>query len=307
MIRQLIVLSVLLSNIDFGYSQEPERLPAPHAVTALAEHLQVLAKAHKGKVSIAVRHLDSKEEFFFNEAATMPTASLIKLPIMVEAYLQRNENKVDFDKPITVTKEDMVQGSGILTAHFSPGITIKLRDAIHLMIVYSDNTATNLVLDQIGIAKVNKRMTSMGFPETRINAKVFKGSITSVDPERTKVWGLGSTTAKDMIDLLQMIHENKIIDKANCEEMKTHLFKCDAKEIFPRYLPASVKVAHKTGAVNQSRTSAGILYFKEGGPVALCVLTSENEDQRWTHENAGEIICAKVAKEVYDYFHQKKK
>ena len=73
-------------------------------------------------------------------------------------------------------------GSGILTEHFSDGAAFSLRDAVRLMIAFSDNTATNLVLDRVGIKSVNQRMEAWGFPNTRINAKVFRGGTTSVDP-----------------------------------------------------------------------------------------------------------------------------
>ena len=91
----------------------------------------------------------------------MPTASLIKLPVMVEAYRQAAVGKVQLDQRIELTKEDMVQGSGILTSHFSPGTTISLRDAIRLMIVYSDNTATNLVIDAIGLPATTAAMNGV--------------------------------------------------------------------------------------------------------------------------------------------------
>ena len=85
----------------------------------------------------------------------MPTASLIKLPVMVEAYFQADEGKVKLDATGDAQKDDKVPGSGILTSHFSDGATFPLARRVRLMIVYSDNTATNLVLDKIGIPSTN--------------------------------------------------------------------------------------------------------------------------------------------------------
>src|SRR5262245_11653142 len=84
----------------------------------LAAKLEPLAKAHKGKVAIAVKHLAKDETYFLNADEAMPTASLIKLPIMAEVYYQAKEGKVKLDDMLTLTKEEMVQGSGILTEHF---------------------------------------------------------------------------------------------------------------------------------------------------------------------------------------------
>jgi beta-lactamase class A len=271
----------------------------------LADRLTALAKAHKGKVAIAVKHLESGDTFLLNADEAMPTASLIKFPIMVEVYRQAKEGKVKLDEMISLTKEEMVQGSGILTEHFSPGAQFSLRDAVRLMIVYSDNTATNLVLEKIGIPSTNTLMDELKLPNTRINAKVFKGSTTSVDPVRTKKYGLGSTTAREMVELLELLHGNKLVGPEASKAMLDHLKKCDDKDKFPRFLPATVSVAHKTGSVNNSRTDAGILYFKEG-PVALCVLTDENEDKTWKQDNAGNRLCAEVAKTVHEHYSKKK-
>lgn len=260
-----------------------------------------LAKEHKGKVAVAVKHLKTGEEYYLSADEVMTTASLIKLPVMVETYWQVAEGKVKLDTTLTLKKDDKVPGSGILTQHFSDGATFPLRDAVRLMIAYSDNTATNMVLDQIGIASTNARMEKLGLKNTKINAKVFKGSTTSVDPERTKKYGLGSTTAREMVQLLEMIEGGKVVSPEACKEMVDHLKKCDSKDTFRRFLPASVALAHKTGAVNAARTEAGILYLKSG-PVALCVLTNENADQRWVVDNAGQVLLAKIARAVYEHF-----
>ncbi len=130
----------------------------------------------------------------------MPTASLIKFPVMIAAYEAVDKGKLSLDDMIELKKDDQVPGSGILTSHFSPGTKISLRDAIHLMIVYSDNTATNLVLDKLGLPATNECMERLGCPETQINSKVFRRD-TSIAPERSKKFGLGSTTARDMVKL----------------------------------------------------------------------------------------------------------
>jgi beta-lactamase class A len=172
------------------------------------------------------------------------------------------------------------------------------------MIVYSDNTATNMVLDQIGLPAMNKRMEELGFKNTKINAKVFRAD-TRLDQTRAK-YGLGSTTAREMVQLLELIESGKVVSPEACKEMLGHLRACDDREKMTRFLPAGTAVAHKTGSVNASKTDAGIIYLKSG-PVALCVLTNENEDQRWSADNAAQVLIGKVAKEVYDHFNTPQK
>jgi beta-lactamase class A len=274
------------------------------AEPSLESRLTELAKGHKGKVAIAVKHLGSGQSFYLNADEPLPTASLIKLAVMIEVYQQVAEGKIKLTDPVTLRQEDKVGGSGVLNDLFTPGLTFPLKDAVRLMIAISDNTATNLVLDKIGIAATAKHMEAWGFPNTKIHAKSFKGSTTSAFPERTKRFGLGSTTAREMCAIVEKLHRKELVNPESCTEMLQLLTLCTDTEKFPRFLPSGVKVAHKTGSVKEARTDAGILYF-DGGPVALCVLTANNADQRWVVDNEGNVFCARVAKEVYEHFKTK--
>lgn len=288
--------------------------PLAAAEPTLESRIKPIADRHKGTIAVAVKNLTTGEEFRLNADEVMQTASLIKLAIMVEAYRQLDAKKVDFAKTLTLTKDDKVPGAGVLTDHFSDGATFPLKDAIRLMIVFSDNTATNMVLDQVGIKCVNDTTSELGMPETRINAKVYKGSSTSVDPERTKKYSLGSTSANETIKLLELIHTGKAASADSCKAMLGHLEKNDDKELLVRHLPPGTKVAHKTGATNKVRTDAGIIFVpdpthtpkdkeaKRTIPVAVCVLTNENEDQRWVLDNAAQVVIADIGKAVYDHY-----
>lgn len=282
----------------------------PSAVLAqektLAARLLPLVKAHHGKVAVAVKHLDNGETFFHDADDEMPTASLIKFMIMLEVYLQAAEEKVKLTDMVTLREKDKVPGSGILTYHFSEGATFSLRDATRLMIVFSDNTATNLVIDKIGLPSTNKRMDAWGYKGTRLNAKVFLGAKTSLDPERTKKFGLGSTTARETIMLLEKVHQGKVVSPEVCKEMLGHMKKCDDKLKLKRFLPADLEVAHKSGTVSDARTDAGILYLPSG-PVAVCVLTAENQDKTWKDDNEANVVIGRIAQEVMVHYTTVKK
>lgn len=276
--------------------------PSLRAQTSLDERLEPLLQSHQGKVSVAVEHLESGNSYRKDADRPMPTASLIKFPVMVEAYRQAAEDGLDLNDPVTLTEDDKVPGSGVLTYHFSAGASFPLRDAIRLMIAYSDNTATNLVADAIGLKSTADTMERMGLPNTKLHSKVYRRD-TSVFPDRSPEFGLGSTTADEMITLLKQLHARELVSAEASEQMYEHLLNCQDEKLFKRFLPSGTKVAHKTGAVSQVRTSAGIIETP-GGPVALCVLTSENEDTRWTDDNAAERLIARVAREVYDHFNR---
>ena len=293
-------------------------LPLAAAEPTLESRIKPIAEKHKGKVAVAVKNLATGEEFNLNADEVMQTASLIKLAVMVEAYRQLDAKNLDFAKTLTLTKDDKVPGSGVLTDHFSDGATFPLKDAVRLMIVFSDNTATNMVLDQVGIKTVNDTTKELGLPETRINSKVYKRSTSSVDLARSEKYQLGSTTANETLKLLELIHTGKASSADSCKAMLGHLEKNDDKELLVRFLPEGTKVAHKTGATNKVRTDAGIFSVpdpthtpkekeaKKTIPVAVCVLTNENEDQRWVLDNAAQVVIADVGKAVYDHYAGKK-
>jgi serine-type D-Ala-D-Ala carboxypeptidase (penicillin-binding protein 5/6) len=260
-------------------------------------------KAHRGDVAIAVKHLKTGDTFEHNAEKPMPTASLIKFPVMIAAYEAARQGKLELDDMIELKNDDKVPGSGVLTGHFSAGAKISVRDAIRLMIVYSDNTATNLVLDKLGLKTTNVTMDSLGCPETRVHSKVFRAD-TSIAPERSKKYGLGSTTAEDMVTLAEHLHKGELVSAEASQQMLEHMFACDDKKKVPRSLPPGTRVAHKTGSVNASRTDAGIMETPSG-PIAFCILTTNNKDQRWTEDNEGDLFCAEVGSAIYLFFNSK--
>jgi serine-type D-Ala-D-Ala carboxypeptidase (penicillin-binding protein 5/6) len=265
----------------------------------LADKIKPLIDAHKGKVAVAIKDLKTGKSFEHNADEPMPTASLIKFPLMIAAYQAIEDGRLKFDDKITLKEKDKVPGSGILTSHFSDGATISLRDAIHLMIVYSDNTATNLVAEKVGLKAAAEQMDELDCPETKLHSLVFRRD-TSVFPERSKKYGLGSTTAADMVKLLEKLHKKELVSEKASERMLEHMYACEDKLKFPRFLP-NVKIAHKTGSINEVRTDAGLI-DAPSGPIAICVLTNENEDKSWGARNAAEILCGRIAQIAYRHF-----
>ncbi|MCA9234961.1 MAG: membrane dipeptidase [Planctomycetales bacterium] len=274
-----------------------------HAATAradLAADLTALAKAHDGDVAIALKYLPTGETFEYRADEPMPTASLIKLPLMAAVYRAIDAGRLDEQQLVTLAEEDKVPGSGILTEQFSAGLQLPLRDAIRLMIRYSDNTATNLVAGAVGLGETAQAMEELGMPETKLHSLVYRRD-TSLFPERSQKYGLGSTTAADQVALLEMLATGKLASEKSCAAMLEHLYACEAHSGLPRFLPAGVKIAHKTGAVNKVRTDAGLIDLP-GGRLAICVLTNNNADESWGDRNAAEVLCARIAERAVEQF-----
>jgi D-alanyl-D-alanine carboxypeptidase (penicillin-binding protein 5/6) len=275
-------------------------LPNKLQANDLASQIQPLIESHRGDVSVIIKNLETGETYSHNPEAVMPTASLIKFPILIELYRQAEAGSLGLDKMITLRQEDKVPGSGILTEHFEIGTQIPLVTAARLMITYSDNTATNLVLDQIGLSSTAQTMAEFGLPETQVHSKVFRRD-SSIQPARSQRYGLGSTTAKDMLSLLERLHQRTLLKPESCEAILGHLATCDDRSKLVRRLPSSVKSFHKTGAVNECRTDAG-LFKTPAGTLAMIVLTANNKDTRWTEDNEAEVLCASIGEIAVRYF-----
>ncbi len=290
----LLILVICLASTPMLHAEKP--------ADAFAQSITPMLDRHRGDVSVATKHLKTGEQFTYHADRPMPTASLIKLPVMAAAYQAVADGKVDLDVIITLKQEDMVPGSGVLTTHFSPGAKLSLRDAIQLMIAFSDNTATNLVIDQIGLPATTALMKQLGCPNTQLNSKVYLRD-TSLNLDRSKEFGLGSTTASEMLSLLELLHQGKLVSTGASAAMRDHLLACDDRSKIPRYLGADVPIAHKTGAVSACRCDAGIIE-SPAGPIAFCVLTGNNEDRSWGEENEAELLAAEFGRALYDHFNE---
>ena len=275
-------------KVHAGQDQRLERDIAP------------LVLSHQGEVAVAVRNLQTGEALVINGDRPFPTASLIKLPLMIAAYHAVDEGLLDLDKRIVLRASDKVAGSGVLTENFTEDVSLPLRDYIRLMMKFSDNTATNIVIDAVGLRATGELMEQLSLPNTKLHAKVYRRD-TSIFPERSQTFGIGSTTANEMVELLTRLHRGQLGDPTSNEAMVAHLLTCDDRSKLARHLSASTKIAHKTGAIANCRTDAGILYTKTG-PVAVCVLTNKNRDQSWSTENAANRLCAQIGRHVEQRF-----
>ena len=150
----------------------------------------------KGKVSLFAKNIDTGTTFSLAGDEPVQTASTIKIAVMVEAFARVAEQKAKWTDELVLTKEKKVGGSGILP-EFADGLRLTLRDGVMLMMVLSDNTATNLVIDTFGADAVNARMESLGLKQTRLMRRVFGGGESAEGrKEESKRFGLGRTSRK---------------------------------------------------------------------------------------------------------------
>jgi D-alanyl-D-alanine carboxypeptidase (penicillin-binding protein 5/6) len=291
----LLTLGLLLGGFQAALAVE--------SADSLDDAILPLIQAHEGTVGAAARHLGSGVEFRYQADRPMPTASLVKLPVMVAAYAAEHAGRVSLDDGLELKAGDLVPGSRVL-AKLSPGATFTLRDAIRMMIADSDNTATNLVLERIGLESVNATLDRLGLPGIRIHSPVYRRG-DSVDLPASQQFGLGRGTAAEFVRLAELIETRDLerrgeVAEGSCQEMLDHLRACEDRAMSPRDLPAGVTVAHKTGWVSGIRTDAGIIETK-AGPIAFSLLTTDNRDQRGPG-GAADDLAARFAAELVAYF-----
>ena len=270
--------------------------PAPQQQAEFQRHLEVIASRFGGKVTLAGVDLKTGERFGLDPDRPVPTASVIKLPVMVEAFYEISEGKLRWSQPVTMTAWDRVQGSGILQ-FLSPQTGLTLGDAITLMIDLSDNTAANIVIHATGIAAVNARMRQLGLKHTLLFGYVFHAR--HPETAEAKKFGLGVTTADDIVRLLTLIQHQRILTPDACDHMLKILSHQLDNDAFPRYTSAypGVTWEHKTGALNAVRNDAGIAETP-AGPIVLAGFAYDSPDHQWTADNAALLVLARLAHAV---------
>jgi beta-lactamase class A len=280
-----------------------------NVATGLLAALVALTSGYQGKVAVYATDLRTGHEVALNADTPVPTASVIKLAILFEALKQIQDGRAHFDDVLTMNKGDQVGGSGVL-ALFDTPMQLTLKDALTMMIATSDNTGTNLVIDHLGLANVDSRITWMGLKDTWLYKKVFTPPVGSM-PADQKQFGLGKTTAREMAAIMTRFASCNLNapgsvtptqpsaeDRALCDAAITMLKHQTDGNSIPRYL-TGVEVANKTGSLDDVRNDVAIVYAKNG-PIVISAFTYANADQTWTPDNAGALLIGRIAKTIVD-------
>jgi len=268
--------------------------PATARMTRLAAALDSMSAAHRGVVGYAVQVLETGERIERRGDEPFPTASLIKVPVLVALFEQVEKGAISLDDPVRVAKVDKVPGSGILQS-LHDNIEVTVRDLAHLMISISDNTATNLLLDKVPMRRVWEKMEALGLPRTKVHSKSFL-RLTSVAMDSSVKYGLGVTTPNEMARLFALLAEGKAVSPRADSTMMTLLAQTQDDVLLQRH--AAVRAAHKTGATDQVRTECTVWFARQR--IVACVLTRENQDTRWILESEPQNLMAQMGRRILD-------
>ena len=267
--------------------------PVRADTAALRRALDSIATAHHGVVGYSVIDMDNGVRMSRRGAETFPTASLIKVPILVTLYDLAAKGEISLDDPLTVLKIDQVPGSGVLQ-YFHNGAVITVRDAAWLMTTISDNTATNLLLDRIIIRRVWNKMDSLGLHNTKVHSKTFRRN-TSVAMDSSVKYGLGVTTPDEMARLFELMALGKAVNRTSDSLMLDILEHNTDQESLQRFA-GGARAAHKTGATDQVRTECSLFYLRNR--IVACVMTKENKDIRWVIDTEPQVTIARMGEAI---------
>ena len=263
------------------------------AAQSLDEQVKPIVASFKGKVSLFAKNLDTGQTYALNADERVRTASTIKIAVMIEAFARVTEGKAKWTDEVILTKEKKVSGSGIL-GELSDGLKLTLRDAVSLMMILSDNTATNLVLDVLTTDAVNARMESLGFKQIKIMRKVGSGgeSTAGKDPENKK-FGLGVATPREMVLVIEKLERGEVINPAVSKEMIDLMKREQGRNALGRSL-WNVPMASKYGALDRLRSAVGILYTKKG-KIAMAISCDEMPETMWSVDNPAYLLISRLS------------
>jgi beta-lactamase class A len=295
--RSLLAAVVALPVCALG--QGPSRPAMPRAfvradTASLHRRLDSLAATHRGVVGYSIHNLDTGERLSLRGDEKFPTASLIKVAVLVTVFDLVDRGSMSLDDRLTLSKIDKVPGAGTLQ-FMHDGLQLTVRDAAWLMSTTSDNTATNLLLDKVGIRRVWEKMDSLGLRQTRIHAKVFLARYTSVAPDSSAKYGLGVTTPNEMARLFALLAEGRAVGPRADSTMLDIVGHNEDYQMMQRHV-AGVRAPRKTGATDQVRTECALFYLQSR--VVACALTRENQDRRWLIDNEAQVTLSRIGQAV---------
>lgn len=281
----------------------------------LDRDIAAIAQAHHGRVAVFAENLKTGETASFQPDMPVQTASTIKLGILLDAAEQIRAGKATLEEKLVLNHNNQVPGSGVLAQLDTP-LVLTLKDALTLMVILSDNTATNLAIDRLGLEHINATLRAAGLKQTVLYKKVYLPPPPNMPSDQPK-FGLGKTTPREMASIMERLAECRLElgkadtappsarDQAVCAAMLHMLRNQQDRDSLPRFLQTmdtsehGSAIANKTGALNQVRNDIALIAGKNG-PIVIAAFTQDNTDQRWTPENEGELTLAKLGQAIVE-------
>jgi len=241
-----------------------------------------------GVLGVAILDLTTGQKYFLHADEVLPTASSIKIAILAELYRQAQQGKIKLGDLYTLQSSDLVGGSGIAGA-LTPGVTrLTIRDVAALMISVSDNSATNIIIDRVGMENVNTLLDSLGLTHMRLRRKMMDVKAAAEGRENI-------ATPREMAQLLEDLYRGKVLNKQMTENFFA-LLSVHKESYIPRELPEDLRIANKPGELEGVRNDSGIV-FTGNRPFVISVMTTYLRREK----DGGDAII-RIATAAYQMF-----
>ncbi len=287
----LVALAVLAATLCAVAQTPAPTEPGPLAAelhAKVARQLSRLAAEFDGVVGIAARDLSGGDRFEVNADSVFPQGSSIKIAVLIELLHQAQTGMLKLEERVEPKRSQAVGGSGVLQ-HFGDGFSaVSLQDLAVLMIVLSDNTATNILIDRVGMDNVNRTLDRLGLTHTRLQRRML-----DTDAQRAGRENLSSP--REMTQLLALLYQGKALD-AEHTAAALEILRYPKDTPLRRGLPPNVALANKPGSLDGVRCDSGIVMLA-GRPYAISVMTTFGRDPE-----AAENSIAEVSRVVFAYF-----
>ena len=324
----LLLVGLVITCISAEGISDP-----PQGIARLKTQIEGVIRGIEGEFGVAAKHIETGEEVAVNGDVYFPMASVFKIPVFVEVLAQVQEGFLSLEDEVSIQKTDQHFGSGMLKNLVAPGIRLSIHNLINLMMMISDNSATDILLTRVGAENVTRRLRLYGIENMTVDrtcqhlimnaigmdyeqhqdltleeaTKAFmqtRKEHPEVFEEATENFSKvikDQSSPRAMNRLLELIFKKEILDEESCDLIISVMTKCQTGERrLKGDLASHVKVVHKTGTIGGTVNNAGIIYLPDGlGHVAITVFSKETEDDTQDIED----IIAQIARFVYDYFY----
>ena len=265
-----------------------------HPDEILQQQLDALVGGFKGDVGVYVRHLGTGRIAAIQPDTLFPTASMVKIPILCGLFEKIEKGELTYTQQM-VYRDSLKYDDGV-TGSFRDSTKIQLSELVMLMITLSDNTASLWLQQLAGTGtEINGWLERNGFRETRVNSR------TPGREAQRRIYQWAQTTPREMASLMMTIYQGRAVSPAASEQMFRVLSKpyWDGEAV--SQIPPTVQVASKSGAVNASKSEV-VLVNAPAGDYVFCVITKNQQDQRWENDNEGSLLIRSVSKLLWNHF-----
>jgi beta-lactamase class A len=260
--------------------------------------VQNLLTGFKGDVGVYIKNLKSGKVVAFNADTIFPTASMVKIPILLGMMDKLNRGEYQYHQELTYKDSLLYAGSDILGS-FKNNEKTELSKVMMLMLTTSDNTASLWLQSLAGKGtRINEMLDSLGFANTRINSRT-----PGREANRTQ-YGWGQTTPREMATLMEKIYGRQLISDSASDKMLRLLGRNYWDEQAISQIPPHIFVASKNGAVDASRSEV-LLVMAPGNPYIFCICTKNNKDTGWNDNNEAWVLAKNLSKLLWQHFNRK--